>query len=87
MKTVSAHEADKGFSKLLIDVAEGEEVVITVADRPIARLVPYEAKTRERREAAIKRMTEMMDRGFNLGGIQVDREEIYNRGLDETGPR
>lgn len=87
MKTVSAREAEEGFSRFLIDAAEGEEVVITVADRPVARLIPYEAKTSQQREAAIKRMTEMMDRGFNLGGIKVDREEIYDRGLDETDPR
>ena len=40
MKTVSIHEAKTHLSRLLKDVAAGEDVVIVRAGRPIARLVP-----------------------------------------------
>ncbi len=36
----NVHEAKTQFSKLLAMVAGGEEVIITKAGRPVARLVP-----------------------------------------------
>lgn len=39
--TVNVHEAKTHFSKLLERVAEGEEVTIAKAGRPVARLVPF----------------------------------------------
>lgn len=38
---VNVHEAKTHLSKLLARVALGEEVVISKAGRPIARLVPF----------------------------------------------
>jgi prevent-host-death family protein len=38
----NVHEAKTHFSKLLARVAAGEEVIITKAGRPVARLVPLE---------------------------------------------
>lgn len=38
---VNVHEAKTHFSRLLERVAEGEEIVIGKAGRPVARLVPY----------------------------------------------
>lgn len=40
MKTVNVHEAKTHLSRLLADVARGEEIVIARAGKPIARLVP-----------------------------------------------
>jgi prevent-host-death family protein len=40
MGTVTAFEAKTRFGELLERVAQGEEVVITRHDRPVARLVP-----------------------------------------------
>ncbi len=40
METVNVHQAKTHFSKLLRRVAEGEEIVIARAGRPVARLVP-----------------------------------------------
>ncbi len=48
--TVNVHEAKTHFSKLLARVRVGEEVIIAKAGKPIARLVPVEAKP-ERRAA------------------------------------
>ena len=48
MKTVNIHEAKTHLSKLLAQVAAGEEVVIAKAGTPIARLVPVSGTTRKR---------------------------------------
>lgn len=40
MKTVTATEASRGFSRLLDGVARGERVTITRAGRPVATVVP-----------------------------------------------
>ena len=43
MKVVNIHEAKTHLSRLLRQVAAGEEVVIAKGGRPLARLVPIEA--------------------------------------------
>ena len=40
MTTVNVHEAKTQLSRLLARVAEGEEIVIAKAGRPVARLLP-----------------------------------------------
>jgi prevent-host-death family protein len=39
MRTVNIHEAKTHLSRLVEDAAEGEEIVIAKAGRPVARLV------------------------------------------------
>lgn len=46
MKTVNTHEAKTHLSQLLKRVAAGEEIVISRAGEPIARLVPFVKTTR-----------------------------------------
>lgn len=40
MAKVNVHEAKTNFSKLLVRIAKGEEVVICRSGKPVARLVP-----------------------------------------------
>jgi len=40
MRTISAFEAKTHMGKLLDRVANGEEIIITRHDKPVARLVP-----------------------------------------------
>ena len=42
MSTVNIHDAKTHLSRLLEDVAKGEDVVIARAGRPIARIVPFD---------------------------------------------
>lgn len=80
MKQVSAREANQRFSKLLAEVADGQEVVITRRGKPVARLSPVSTtKDDKRREAAIKRMIAHLERGVNLGGIKATRDEMHER--------
>ena len=43
--TVNIHEAKTHLSRLIERVETGEEVVIARAGRPVARLVPFRART------------------------------------------
>ena len=80
MKRVTAREANQKFSKLLADVADGHEVVITRHGKPVARLVPVQdAAAAKKREVAIKKMIAHMKRGVNLGGLRFTRDELYDR--------
>ena len=42
---VNIHEAKTHLSRLIQRVEHGDEVVITRAGRPVARLIPYRSRT------------------------------------------
>jgi prevent-host-death family protein len=49
VKTVNIHAAKTHLSRLVEEAAEGEEIVIAKAGRPVARLVPVELPRARRR--------------------------------------
>ncbi|HSX37339.1 MAG TPA: type II toxin-antitoxin system prevent-host-death family antitoxin [Chlamydiales bacterium] len=53
MRTVNMHEAKTHFSKLVDSVIKGNEIVIAMAGKPVARLMPIEKKPK-RRPGALK---------------------------------
>ncbi|HSX37809.1 MAG TPA: type II toxin-antitoxin system Phd/YefM family antitoxin [Chlamydiales bacterium] len=53
MRTVNMHEAKTHFSKLVDSVIKGNEIVIAMAGKPVARLTPIEKKPK-RRPGALK---------------------------------
>jgi prevent-host-death family protein len=80
MRTVSAREANQQFSRLLGEVAAGEEVVITRRGAPVATLSPYRGRPlTPERKAAIERMLALMEKGFPMGGIRATRDEMHER--------
>lgn len=48
--TVNVHEAKTHLSRLLVRVEAGEEILISRAGRPVARLVPARRRARGRRQ-------------------------------------
>ena len=52
--SVGIYEAKTHFSKLLRRAAAGEEIVITSAGTPIAKLVRYSASAKPRRPGLLK---------------------------------
>lgn len=54
MRTVNIHEAKTHLSRLLEQVASGEEVVIARAGKAIARLVPLDAMPKKRQLGLLK---------------------------------
>jgi prevent-host-death family protein len=81
MRTVSAREANQGFSKLLQEVADGEEVVITRRGRPVARLAPIEpAAADPERQAEIEHILARLREGADLGPrLSWTRDELHER--------
>lgn len=81
MRTVSARDANQGFSKLLQAVVEGEEVVITRRGKAVARLTPIETAAADaERQAEINRLIEHWREGVDLGEpVSWTRDELYER--------
>jgi prevent-host-death family protein len=53
MRTVNMHEAKTHFSKLVDSVMKGNEIIIAMAGKPVAKLIPIEKKPK-RRPGALK---------------------------------
>jgi prevent-host-death family protein len=81
MKSVSARQANQGFSELLAAVESGEEVVITKHGRPVAMLSPFRtpALTAER-QAAIEHAVAVMAKGLPWRGKlrTFTRDEMHD---------
>lgn len=54
MQTINIHEAKTHLSRLLELVAEGEEIIIAKAGKPVARLVSLEAAPKKRQLGLLK---------------------------------
>lgn len=54
MQTVNIHEAKTNLSRLVEEVAAGQEIIIAKAGKPMARLVPLEAAPKKRRLGLFK---------------------------------
>jgi prevent-host-death family protein len=83
VRTISAREANQGFSRLLETAARGEEVTITRRGVPVAKLVPVVANVDDAREhmERERRKAEALaffEEGIE-GGTTADwtREELY----------
>ena len=81
MRTVSLMTANQEFSSLIRDVERGEGFLITRRGRPVAKLVPHTAdKTADPEwEAAYRRMMARLEKGASLGGLRIERDELYDR--------
>jgi prevent-host-death family protein len=77
MKTVTAADANRQFSKLLREVQAGEEVVITSHGRPIVRMVAVDSPTAEEREEARRRLLEHLRSQPVLNLPKFTRDELY----------
>ena len=54
MRLVNIDVAGMNFSTLIDEVSQGEEIIITKAGRPVARLVPIQPRQRKRMPGALK---------------------------------
>jgi prevent-host-death family protein len=62
MKVVNIYEAKTKLSRLLREVAAGEDIVIAKDGTPLARLIPFEAEE------------EVRDLGFAKGSIVIEED-------------
>jgi prevent-host-death family protein len=54
MRQINVHEAKTHLSQLLEDVAQGEQIIIAKAGKPIARLTALETTTPTRKRGLLK---------------------------------
>ena len=74
-KVVQATEANRQFSRILREVAEGDTFTVTSHGRPIARIVPAQAKGSE---AAKRRFLEYLRQQPTMEIGPFKREELYD---------
>jgi prevent-host-death family protein len=82
MRRVSLREANQNFSSCVAEVEAGESLILVRRGKPVARIVPFsEEEPRDlKHEAAVKKLAAFLKEGIDLGGIKVNREELYDRG-------
>lgn len=64
MAKINIHDAKTHFSRLLVRVESGEEIIIAKAGKPIARLVPVEKKVIKRKPGSAKGLIVMKNSFF-----------------------
>ena len=81
MRDVSLMQANQEFSRLIKQVEHGESFLITRRGHPVAKLVPHRADKMADPEwaAAYRRMMAHLKEGASLGGLRIDRDELYDR--------
>ena len=79
MKTVTAAEANRQFSALLREVAQGERVLITSHGRPVATIEPVRPRLRTAMSAAKRLLLDRLD-SLPVSGQARDwtRDELYD---------
>jgi prevent-host-death family protein len=77
MKTISAAEANRRFSRILREVREGETVVVTSRGEPVARIVPVGNEVPDRSEA-LQRLFARLDAQPAFGLPRIRRDELHD---------
>jgi prevent-host-death family protein len=87
MATVTAFEAKTRFGELLERVTQGEEIVITRHDKPVARIVPEGAQRLEDVRRAVRGLRELQQRIAlrSKGRVNLSNREV--RSAIEAGRR
>ena len=85
MAKVTAFEAKTRFGELLDRVANGEEVVITRHDKPVARLVPEGAQPLDEVRRAVDGLRALQERIRRRSRARLTSQEV--RSAIEKGRR
>jgi len=76
MAKVSAFEAKTRFWELLDRVSQGEEVVITRHDKPVARIVPEGARRTDDARRAVAGLRELQQRIRRRSAAKLSNREV-----------
>ncbi len=77
-RIVTATEANQHFSEIMRAVSAGDSYTVTNRGRPVARILPPEAKQRLS-QAEMKNLWEEMDRYPPIVTGPWTRDELYDR--------
>ncbi len=83
MKIVNIHAAKTQLSRLIAEVVEGKDVVISKAGTPLVRLVPYDAPAGPRQLGALAGHVEEPD---DCWEPDTDIETLFYGGAIEPPP-
>ncbi len=75
-----ALENEQALSAYVTRANAGEEVVLTREGRPVARIIPEQTEADQQHSASVDRLMTLLVSGYDLGGVRVDRDELYDRG-------
>ena len=80
VKTVSAAQANREFSKLMKLAESGEEVLVTSRGRPAVKIVPVDAEDAERtkRREAFKKLTTWLKSRPAQNFPKLTRDDFYD---------
>ena len=78
MATVTAFEAKTRFGELLARVANGEEIIITKYEKPVARLVPEKSDSRERTRKALLALRDLKEEIKRQSKKHITIEDILS---------
>jgi prevent-host-death family protein len=78
MTVFNIHDAKTQFSKLVECVASGEEVVIAKSGRPVARLVRFQERTKQRKLGMMAGQFSLPDDFDSLGRQEI--EQLFGGG-------
>jgi len=78
MRTVTAADANRHFSKVLRDVAHGETVTIVSRGKPVAIICPSQPDSARRKLAKSSLMTRLRTQTI-IGRRNWTRDELYDR--------
>lgn len=78
MKTFSASDANRHFSRLLREVAQGETVTVLSRGKPVATIAPA-GLNRGCRDQAKRALLSRLRQQKPTGGRDWSRDELYER--------
>ncbi|HKK00668.1 MAG TPA: type II toxin-antitoxin system prevent-host-death family antitoxin [Desulfuromonadales bacterium] len=78
MKTISAADANRHFSRLLREVSQGEDYTVVSRGRPVATIRPAKPADAERRSAKAALLARLRAQAAT-GSRTWGREELYER--------
>jgi prevent-host-death family protein len=78
MKTVSAAEANRQFSKILREVGAGETVIVTSRGKPVAQIQPPDRILADREAAKQELLEYLRSQPTRNLNITWTRDELYD---------
>jgi prevent-host-death family protein len=76
MKTINASEANRHFSRLLREVAQGETYTVVSRGKPVASIAPTGEEASRRRQAK-KALLDRLNRQSVTGDRDWTRDDLY----------
>ena len=80
-RQIPIREVNQHLSRYIEAVERGEDIIITKRGKPVARLsaIQPEIKLTVEQEGALARSLARMNKGYDIGGAPLARDELHER--------